>query len=354
MSKTVIYHDNDLDGIASAVIIADCERLTGNTPICSIIRKHAGTSTSLFMNPAEARDVDSIYILDYHPSAAEIAVLDEFYTGATNKTIIDHHQIEDLMEYMPPSWKLIHPKHFAGREDLKFADESTAYMAAVLHSLVVTGTDMSAGVRMDEDGFIRFMGGMDVVEAISDRDCGRHEKEDAMNISCGITHGGDWKSYDHLRKVLFSSPGVFRKVDDPMITQIKLTGTIARATISSIAKSVSNYATKVKCGNYTASIINSCFMVSDIGYQLARQQDVDLAVVYFITSSSVVFCLRSREDAVNVGTLASRFGGGGQEHAASFSFPIGQGMRVLEHLRRGKLDMETTTYARLETAAPVL
>jgi hypothetical protein len=66
--------------------------------------------------------------------------------------------------------------------------------------------------------------------------------------------------------------------------------------------------------------VQSAVLTSQIGERLSSSYP--FCIIWHDRNGRRYYSMRSREDGVDVGTIASSFGGGGHTHAAGFSIPL--------------------------------
>lgn len=65
------------------------------------------------------------------------------------------------------------------------------------------------------------------------------------------------------------------------------------------------------------------FLASEVGHALVNNRPAGFAATYQDTPAGRLFSLRSRDDKLDVGSIARAFGGGGHRNAAGFRMPTG-------------------------------
>lgn len=123
--------------------------------------------------------------------------------------------------------------------------------------------------------------------------------------------------------------------DHSVVRELIVEGTVLVNQVNGILK---NFIEKEKykiitwCG-YKVALFNTTSLFSEMGEYAYQQLPIDLSMSYFINQEGrVIFSLRAPKGGVNVGELATRFGGGGHAGASGFSYEGIKGMKFLNDL----------------------
>ena len=86
---------------------------------------------------------------------------------------------------------------------------------------------------------------------------------------------------------------------------------------NSLVKSLSKRSYRLRIGQEDILTLNSSMFQSELGNLLS--EDEPYAAIYYWNGDKFVFSLRSKENGVDVSSVAKKFGGGGHKNAAGFS-----------------------------------
>lgn len=166
-----------------------------------------------------------------------------------------------------------------------------------------------------------------VVEMVQDRDLWKFEVPGTKAFSTALQ--------DNPRRhdMMFWTAMVMQ--DQSIVRELIADGTVLLNNIDGILK---NFIEKKKykiitwCG-YQVALFNTTVLFSEMGEYAYQQLQIDFSMSYFINADGrVIFSLRAPKNGVNVGELATTFGGGGHPGAAGFSYESMKGMKFLSDL----------------------
>lgn len=159
-----------------------------------------------------------------------------------------------------------------------------------------------------------------LLKFIQDRDLWRWELDNADDILLYVDSiGHDFQKWRKLE----------REFEDSVCFEIALEkGAAIRQYRDSVVKNMLGYVHTLNIRGYDVPAVNIPFFKSEIVSQLALPMDVPFAAGYNFNGEEYIFSLRSKDEGVDVATIAATFpGGGGHRNASGFT------VRSLEELK---------------------
>ncbi len=288
----VLYHDACADGFTSAWCANRYFSTQENVDVTYIPVKYHEPM------PEEALAADHLYILDF---SYKLPVLQEWLDATPEwqkLTILDHHASAEK-ELAP----LLNQDVQEGVE-------------------VVFDMDRS-GAAITRDYFFKAKAAskMPLVDYVQDRDLWAWELPDSQEVSMVIASTPfSFDNWDELNERV--------RLKRPLAALVKdgsAMATYRDDLVQHIAKN--HYTARIGADNetcgYLVPCVNSPMLQSEIGNYLCKEQP--FACIYFVKPDGTCgVSLRSDKDdpeAIDVGALAAKFGGGGHKNAAGFELP---------------------------------
>lgn len=265
LNNIIVYHHNDLDGIASAAIIYNIVD-TG---------KYIPTNYGDIWNHKDVKDA-VVYVVDF--SFPDMYALKD----ACKELIwIDHHK--SAMERQAQAWN---DATIKGIRDLNYAGCELTWMY------------FNSIINMPE-----------IIKYIGDFDMWEFTLPDTKPVTEAATY--ELTSHDTDMWADLFNP-VLEKLH---IKKLKDNGNILlKAKELRIDKAYKS-GTDVIFHGFTARIVNASADVSEIGERI-YQNGYNIALVWRMVDDQVVLSFRSGGDGPAVDTFAKIYGGGGHKHAA--------------------------------------
>lgn len=109
----------------------------------------------------------------------------------------------------------------------------------------------------------------------------------------------------------------FQQVDiDALIEKGQKMGDVK----DNIVKSITGGAQKIMFEGYTAYVVNNATLISEVGEELLKKDDCQIALCFYYPVKEKMWRVRMRSKDVDISVIARKYGGGGHEKAAAFTY----------------------------------
>lgn len=257
-----IYHKDCLDGFGAALAVYLRHEINGKS--IELIPAHYGDE------PPFVDETTNVIIVDFsYPRE----ILETMKIDARSLFVIDHH---------------------------KSAKENLIGLNYCLFDM------NKSGALLAWEKYLQPLPTPRLIQHISDRDLWKFELDDTKAVTAALMtlpHDIDiWKRYldDENITDLISNGNAILEYQNSIITKIKESDDFPTENI----------------GGYLVPCINTTHLISEIGHALAEQ--FPFVAMYFDTSDSRIYSLRSSSHGVDVSKIAKLYGGGGHMNAAGF------------------------------------
>lgn len=265
-----IYHNNCLDGFASAWVVH--KALAGEVAFYPGVHQQA---------PPDI-DGEDVFLVDF---SYKKDVLQKMLKTAASITIIDHH--------------------VSAEKDL-----SELFQSGELNGIF----DMTqSGAMLTWQWFNPGKTVPRLIEHIQDRDLWQFKLDGTREIHSALSsYPYDFATWDQLMAS-----------DDKQLAALRTEGeAIERKLQKDIRQLIASGVRRMKIGGYDVPVLNaSAAYVSDAGNIMSVGEP--FAACYWDHASGRSFSLRSQQDAVDVSEVAKAYGGGGHKNAAGFTVASG-------------------------------
>lgn len=278
-----IYHGNCADGFSAAWAVwsyfaGDCDF-------------HAG----VYGAPPPDVTARDVIIVDF---SYKRDVLVAMAASAASVLVLDHHKTAeaDLAGYLRPVRRY---------EDIAVSRFGLANVFGIF--------DMQrSGAMITWDFFFPGEMAPKLLEHIQDRDLWLFQLEGTREIQANVfSYPYEFEIWDRL---MASDPQVLRAEG----------AAIERKHHKDVAELVGVTRRFMTIGGLNMPVANMPYtLTSDAGHMMAKATTAGAAACYWDTPGGRVFSLRSLPEGPDVSDIAKRYGGGGHEHAAGFTMPIG-------------------------------
>ena len=239
-----------------------------------------------------------VFLLDF---SYKKEVLEEMAKSARTITIIDHHKsaADDLSEYINEQWMDGSPEWF----------QSQCIVLGIKNIRAEFDMERS-GAMMAWNYFNPEQVAPRLIKHIQDRDLWQFKLEGTRQIQANVfSYPYDFEAWD----ILMAQPTAELLSDGCAIE---------RKHFKDIYEFIGAAAYRMKIAGHDVPVLNApYFWSSDAGEIMGKGEK--FAACYWDTPKGRIFSLRSADDGLDVSAIATSFGGGGHEHAAGFSVPIG-------------------------------
>lgn len=280
-----VYHANCVDGFGAAWAVREWAK-ANSVQVDFFAGVHG--------NPPPDVTDKHVFIVDF---SYKRAIIDAMAKAASSILILDHH--ESAEKDLASLRKVPRLENWLW----EINDDHQGHVAAVF--------DMSrSGAGLTWDFFHPDKPRPRLIDHIEDRDLWRFALEGTREILAAVfSYPYDFDVWDGLMAADFE---VLRSAGS----------TLERKHHKDVAEIVKVTKRRMMIGGISVPVANMPYtMTSDAGNLMAEGEP--FAACYWDTSAGRVFSLRSRPEGANVAEIASRYGGGGHAHAASFRMPIG-------------------------------
>lgn len=273
----VLYHNNCSDGRAAAY--AAYKKFGRDA-------RYLGVNYNQpFPNIKFNKEKTEVYVLDFSYSRK---VLDEVYQKAKTLVVIDHHKTAF--------------SNLEGAPYLIYSSENSGCVLAWNYFNPKSPVPMI---------FLR----------IEDRDLWKFKLDDSKDIGAYLSSFNDCNFFTFWDQAT-SDLKKYRSI----VGQGRIIQRIRRSEIDKALKAkypIFTVEVKGRAYKYVLANITNRAIVSELGSELAKRNDVDFSMSYAVLNNgSVMFELRSVNPDVDVSSIASAFGGGGHKAAAGFTGKI--------------------------------
>lgn len=284
--SAIIYHDNCLDGFASAVVANQLLEFSyldnrQNVDILSMPFQYGDKPN---LNALAGR---SVYIVDFSfPNETLLAMAE----SCEKVVVIDHHlkAINELSK-------------------LKKIPDNLEIKTDINHSGCVLTWKHFHGNESKVPDMLRY---------IEDRDLWRFELNLTKRINAAL-----WLCNRDFAAWQFMLNNWDNHVDDLII----MGSNVLKANDAMVKQQVRDLQVFAELGyhRYTHFACNASVLPSETADYILKEMDVDFAAIYYLDGHNVKFSLRSRPGSdIDVNQVAIYFGGGGHKNAAGFTISV--------------------------------
>ena len=216
-------------------------------------------------------------------------VVAEIAKVATSITIIDHHPT--VQEYLPDYHKI---KNIPVNLHMDFTNTKSGAVLAWEYNFPTIPIPL-------------------LLKFVQDRDLWKWNLPDSKSVSAWLQS----KPWD--RPEQFES--YVRMLVSDYYTCVEAGEALNRINAKYIEKILLN-ATEMSLDGHKAWAVQTPVLTSEVGHELLKSKNADLAVIWFEGKDKIHVSLRST-DKVDVSTIAKKHGGGGHKSASGFSMMLG-------------------------------
>ena len=318
MSKILIIHHNDRDGIVSAAIIAAAlhkNMLTSDKIEIEYSVQNYTKPLSVVIDPKDAKQYSSIYLVDYSLSTTNDTCWAQEISKYTCFVWIDHHDSSIVSENICHDLKNIHGIRIDG---ISAAALCWIYTHNAIIDLEVAKIQHNSHIdKIEALDLLVYMGVPKLIRLVHQYDIWDHS---AVNMQPVYFNYGNQYDLDWWIDLLENHPVAY--LDSVATDNINIGSQKYAAAVKYNEQYCRDYGfettLRVDENNYSVFAVNKPSGNSLLFGDIINNYDIVSVFNYVGPDACYRYSIYSREDGVDVGKIARSFGGGGHVHAAGF------------------------------------